>query len=215
MAWAAARFYNVLVRKLSRHIWWFTCLLATLTPVHAADIEVTTSADDGPGSLRAAIEAANSGDRIVFAPNLIGGNTITLQSQLLIIDKDLTIDGSANPNLVIDGNNQHRAFFVGSYSTPVNVTISSLTIANVTAQGGHGSGSDAGGAGGGGGGLGAGAAVFVDSGATVTISAIKVENSAAVGGNGGYRDPAITQGGGGGGGLGGNGGTAVVVVQVL
>lgn len=212
MAWTATHLCKRLVHKFSKRVWWVVCALATMTPaarLQAADILVTTSADSGAGSLRAAIEAATSGDRIVFASSLTGGNTITLQSQLLIIDKNLTIDGSANPNLVINGNSQHRAFFVGSNTTPVEVNISSLTIANVTAQGGHGAGVTGfhTGTGGGGGGLGAGAAVFVDSGATVTVSAIKVENSAAIGGNGGNRDTgASLGGGGGGGGLGGHGG---------
>lgn len=215
MTWNVRRLGSLMVGRLAPRGWLLAGLVgaalmaAPAAHIQAADILVTTNADSGAGSLRAAIDAAASGDRIVFAASLTGGDTITLQSQLLIIDKSLTIDGSANPNLVIDGNSQHRALFVGSNTTPVDVRISSLTIANVTAQGGHGAGISGfqTGVGGGGGGLGAGAAVFVDSGATVTVSAIAVQNSAAIGGNGGNRDTgASLGGGGGGGGLGGNGG---------
>src|SRR5437762_3030951 len=60
------------------------CLPSTLT--------VLNNLDSGPGSLRAEIAAAKSKDTIVFAPRL-DGQTITLTSGELLINKNLTITG--------------------------------------------------------------------------------------------------------------------------
>jgi hypothetical protein len=49
----------------------------------AVTLTVNTVADSGPGSLRAEIPAAHSGDTIVFDPSL-KGQTITLQSGELL-----------------------------------------------------------------------------------------------------------------------------------
>jgi uncharacterized protein with beta-barrel porin domain len=176
-------------------------LWSQASPLSAADITVTTNADSGAGSLRQAIIDANAGDRILFASSLAGSDTITLATMLPLIDKNLEIDGSANANLAIDGNNANRAFFVRSGT----VSISNLTIQDVSATGGAGGG-DGVSFGGGGGGLGAGAAVFVDSAAVVTVSNVAVSNSAATGGAGGVLGG--TGGFGGGGGLGGDGGSS-------
>src|SRR5947209_3682564 len=59
-------------------------LLSTLT--------VTNNHDHGPGSLRAEIATAASGDTIKFSPNL-DGQTITLTSGELTIDESLDIEG--------------------------------------------------------------------------------------------------------------------------
>src|ERR1700722_8155151 len=59
-------------------------LLSTLT--------VTTNADSGPGSLRAEIADASSGDMIRFSKKL-SGQTITLTSGELVVNKNLEIDG--------------------------------------------------------------------------------------------------------------------------
>src|SRR6266436_1802536 len=58
----------------------------------AATLTVTTTADNGVGSLRAAIAAANDGDTIQFDPAL-NGQTINLTSVELVIDKNITISG--------------------------------------------------------------------------------------------------------------------------
>src|SRR5262245_16126875 len=55
-------------------------------------LTVTNNEDSGPGSLRADIAAAKSGDTIVFDPSL-NGQTITLTSGELVINKNLTIQG--------------------------------------------------------------------------------------------------------------------------
>ncbi|TWT55192.1 Autotransporter beta-domain protein [Rubripirellula amarantea] len=67
----------------------------TLQPCLAADIEVTTTADSGAGSLREAITNAAAGDRIVF--NIPGGGTIALTSDLPTITDDISF---TNANVV-------------------------------------------------------------------------------------------------------------------
>jgi Tol biopolymer transport system component len=64
----------------------------------AATLTVTNTSDSGPGSLRQAIEDAAPGDTITFDSSLGSFSIIDLHSPLLI-EKDLTIDGSnlANP----------------------------------------------------------------------------------------------------------------------
>jgi len=115
---------------------------------------VTTTADAGAGSLRAAIIAANGdpGSIITFDTSL-ANLTITLASALPAITTDMTIDASTTDvdanvitqNITISGANASRVFFVSSGS----VDFRFFTIAN-----GHVAG-DAG-TDGGGGGLGAG-----------------------------------------------------------
>ncbi len=189
--------------------WGLVGLLACWTSAAwAADLTVTTNADSGAGSLRQAMLDANAGDRIVFAASLAGGDTITLSSMLPMIDKDLTITGENNPNLVIDGANAYRPFFVHQGT----VTIADLTIQNGLVQGGDGGGSggagDGGGEGGsGGGGLGAGAAIFVDAAGDVTLDGVSFDGNSAVGGDGGAVG-GNGYGGGGGGGFHGDGGGA-------
>ncbi|MBF2000098.1 MAG: DUF4347 domain-containing protein [Synechococcales cyanobacterium M58_A2018_015] len=90
-------------------------------------ITVTSAADNGPGSLRAAIAAAPAGATIRFAPTL-ANQTIRLTSGQLNILKNLTIDGSGAPNLTISGNNASRVMFVEKNG--LNLTLRNLTIAN-------------------------------------------------------------------------------------
>ena len=92
-------------------------LLSTLT--------VMNNLDSGTGSLRADIAAAHAGDTIVFAPSL-DGQTITLTSGELDIDKNLTIQGPGAGQLAVSGGNASRVFEVDGATT--NVTLSGLTI---------------------------------------------------------------------------------------
>ncbi len=167
--------------------------------VRAAQLTVTSIADSGVGSLRAAIQTANangnSTNAIVFA---LGSNqTIILTSSLPPILGNLTVDGSSSPNLIINGNNASSVFFVAGGA----VTIKDVSIANAFAQGGQGGTGSTGG----GGGLGAGAAIFVNAG-TTTIVNVNFLNNGAAGGAGGTVGAGSNLGGGGGGGLRGNGG---------
>ncbi|RPJ26487.1 MAG: glycosyl hydrolase family protein, partial [Chloroflexi bacterium] len=104
--------------------------LLGVTPINSAlasTITVTTTSDSGPGSLRQVIAEAASGDTIAFDPSL-AGQTITLASNL-VIDKDLTIDGSGlSPQVTVSGGNVAHLEISGA--TEPTVTISDLTIAD-------------------------------------------------------------------------------------
>jgi hypothetical protein len=93
-------------------------VLSTLTVLNASDHD--------PGSLRATIAAASNGDLIVFDPAL-DGQTITLTTGELLLDKDLSITGPGAGLLAVSGNNFSRVFEVASNTT---VSISGLTIRN-------------------------------------------------------------------------------------
>ncbi len=162
----------------------------------AANYVVTTTADSGAGSLRAAITSANAApgaDTISFAAG--GQGIITLASTLPAITDSLAIDGVFGL-VTIDGANSYRAFVING---PITVTLSNLIIRNVRAVGSNGGvGMPYGG--GGGGGLGAGAGVVVGTGSpTVAIISTTFNTAAVVGGNGGSIP-------GSGGNTGGNGG---------
>lgn len=96
-----------------------------------AIITVTSTADSGAGSLRAAVAAAKSGDQVQFASTL-AGKTINLNSQVEISPgKNLTIDGASAANLTISGANKSRILFVNSnVDFKTNVTVKNLTLAN-------------------------------------------------------------------------------------
>lgn len=91
-----------------------------------AIINVTSTADNGAGSLRAAIASAQAGDTIKFASTL-ANKTITLTSGQLNITKNLTIDGAGAANLKISGNNATRIFEVGRH---IDATLRNLSISN-------------------------------------------------------------------------------------
>src|SRR5262245_8443765 len=84
--------------------------------------------DSGPGSLRAAITAANAhpdADLIKFANGLAG--TIHLASQLSITE-DLTINGPGASNVTLSGGDVTRVFSISGGTT--DVTLARLTIAH-------------------------------------------------------------------------------------
>lgn len=158
----------------------------------AATLVVTTTADSGAGSLRAAIASAASGDTIQFQ---VGG-TITLQSELPIITKNVTIDGNGN-NPTISGAGTYRPFFIGDAGTTGSiyaVALKNLSITNAVAQGGTGVGAGAG--------AGLGGAIFVSSNGALTLSNVAVSNTQANGGNAVIGSPGWVSGGGGMGGSG-------------
>jgi hypothetical protein len=98
----------------------------------AATITVINTNDSGAGSLRQAITDSSSGDTINFDSSL-NGQTITLTSGELLINKNLTITGPDANLLAINGNANTRVFGI----TPGNdVSISGLTIMNGSAAGG-------------------------------------------------------------------------------
>jgi predicted outer membrane repeat protein len=101
-------------------------------PQSNAIITVTSTADNGKGSLRAAIAAATPGSIIQFAPSL-ANKTITLTSGQIEISpgKNITIDGASAANLSISGNNKSRIFWVNSNQDfPTSVSLKNLTLTN-------------------------------------------------------------------------------------
>src|SRR5207248_2120591 len=94
---------------------------------HASTINVTSTGDSGPGTLRDAIFNSTVGETI----NITVPGAITLTSGVLGIGQNLTING-LGPNLtIIDGNMSSRVFqtFVGALSPGVfTVNISGMTI---------------------------------------------------------------------------------------
>ena len=100
------------------------CLIALST--QAATISVTSTNDSGAGSLRQAIADAVNGDTIDFDPSL-NGQTITLASDELLVNKSISINGPGPNNLTIDGNHAWRVFHVIGGAT---ATIGGLTITN-------------------------------------------------------------------------------------
>src|SRR5262245_47861435 len=78
-----------------------------------ATLTVTSDADSGAGSLRAAIAAASSGDVIKFAHSLDHG-TITLTSGELALNKSLDIEGPGAGKLTISSGSASRVFHVSN-----------------------------------------------------------------------------------------------------
>src|SRR5258705_1037201 len=66
--------------------------LLGVSTANAATITVTTTADNGTGSLRQALADATDGDTIQFDPAL-NGQTINLTTGELVIDKNIIISG--------------------------------------------------------------------------------------------------------------------------
>ncbi|MGC9358541.1 MAG: CSLREA domain-containing protein, partial [Anaerolineae bacterium] len=107
-------------------------------PVFAATITVDTLADesdgscsDGDCSLRDAIAVASASDTINF--DVTG--TITLTLDYLTIDKDLTIEGPGAADLIVNGDDTWRVFWINE---DVNAILSGITIADGKAQDGAG-----------------------------------------------------------------------------
>jgi len=76
---------------------------------------VTSTADSGPGSLRAAIAEAGRGDTINFKSSL-AGQTISLTSGELAIGQSLTIQGPAHGGVDVDAGSASRVFDITSAS---------------------------------------------------------------------------------------------------
>jgi predicted outer membrane repeat protein len=90
-------------------------------------LTVTNNNDSGPGSLRDAINNANTGYTIMF--NLPAHSTITLTSgELLVEFSGLTITGPGADELTISGNNSSRILHL--QGVLANVTVSGVTFAN-------------------------------------------------------------------------------------
>jgi predicted outer membrane repeat protein len=103
-----------------------------VTPALAATGHVTNCTNSDPGSLRAVVAAATSGDTIVFDLDCTGASAIVLTSTILISGKTLTIDGSGHV-VTISGNDAVRLFLVQSTA---NLTLVQLTLTHGSFGGG-------------------------------------------------------------------------------
>jgi len=88
---------------IMRNAGFSSVLLAVLLTVSgfAASIPVTSTGDNGPGSLRQAIAIAAAGDTINFT-NFPVGVTISLTNGELLINKSLVVDGPGAALLTVE-----------------------------------------------------------------------------------------------------------------
>jgi hypothetical protein len=87
-------------------------------------LTVLNNLDSGPGSLRAALAAANNGDVVTFAPGL-SGKTITLTSGVVNVNASVTITGLGAGQLAITSNGRSEILHIAAGAT---VTVSGLTL---------------------------------------------------------------------------------------
>jgi hypothetical protein len=118
------RFYGTRGMRNKAAAIYLTLVCVLTISGHATTIIVSNTNDNGPGSLRQALAIANDGDTI-DATGISG--VITLTTGVLIVDKNVTIDGAGADVLAVDGNAVSAVFQVISTGP---VTISDLTITN-------------------------------------------------------------------------------------
>ena len=104
------------------------CITCFASNASADTFFVTNLADTGPGTLRAAVESANStsGPDVIRFKNRLKG-TIKLTSGQIDITDQLTIAGTGASRLTVSGNNASRIFRI---ETAVELSIEGLTIAD-------------------------------------------------------------------------------------
>ncbi len=120
-------------------------------------LTVLNNADSGPGSLRAEIAAASSGDTIVFGAAL-SKRTITLTSGELVVNKSVNIAGVGAQNVTVSGNHASRVFHL---SGDALVTIRGLNITGGSSS--------------------SGGAVLVESGSSLTLAQCSLTGNEALG----------------------------------
>lgn len=98
-----------------------------MRPVDAfgnATLMVTTTADDGPGSLREAVQGAVGANTIRFDPAL-AGQTIKLASPLTIADQTLVIEAPEEGGVTLDGDGVTQILVVQATG---DLTLRNLTL---------------------------------------------------------------------------------------
>ena len=143
------------------------CLLSA--PPAAASVcqqNVTTTADSGPGSLRAAVAAASEGDGVCFDASL-GGKTITITSAEIVFSLGLHFR-SSGATVTISGGGAKRIFHVFGPSVS---TMSNMVLRDGLAPDGEGGGG-----------------IYVESGASLTMTSCTMLSCVASGGGGAIRN---------------------------
>ena len=130
-------------------------------------IQVNTTTDDGPGSLRQSIASVCAGGTIDFAGSL-ANETIGLTSGQLVIEWPVNLVNPLAPDLSIDANDNSRVFLIQSGS---EVLIEDLLMGDGNAGSGS---SDRGGA------------IRVNNNARLTLNRCSITNSHAYAGGGLY-----------------------------
>src|SRR5689334_4785568 len=124
-------------RKAGRKLARVDRFVPRLEPLEVRDVPSTLTVrnnhDSGAGSLRAAINAARSGDTIVFDPGL-NGQTIALTSDQIEIKNSVNIEGPGADKLAVSGSDAVRVFAIDEGFT---VNITGLTITHGRALGGQ------------------------------------------------------------------------------
>lgn len=120
-----------------RSRWWNVWLVAILAlfavaSAQAATLTVTNANDSGPGSLRATLASALSGDIIQFSA-AIHGQTITLTSGHLPVSINVILEGPGPGLISISGNNANRVFVIAGGAS---LTASRITLRNGAGNGG-------------------------------------------------------------------------------
>ncbi|MCK6473772.1 MAG: hypothetical protein L6R28_18775 [Planctomycetes bacterium] len=106
-------------------------LMTPMDKAEAATFKVTNTNDNGPGSLRDAIDLSNNApgtDTITFDKAVTG--TIGLTTGQISIDEAVTIAGPGQGVLTIDAQNNSRIFSIQTDDTANAVSISGLTLTN-------------------------------------------------------------------------------------
>ena len=114
----------------------FSCLCFITQPGLAADFVVTNTNNDGPGSLRAAIDSADSYDDEISFEFSSYPQIISLDVQLGI-DHGLRIQGPGADLLSVSGNDSCRVFYI---DTAESVDISGISIISGDVGTGYGGG---------------------------------------------------------------------------
>jgi hypothetical protein len=104
--------------------------------LHVVPRLVSNAADSGEGSLRQTVLDAEPGDVIGFdtSGTFAVPRTVTLATQI-VLDKDLTIEGTGSDRLTLSGNDQVRVFEV---TTSAIVLLRDLTVTKGLAEDGGG-----------------------------------------------------------------------------
>jgi hypothetical protein len=111
---------------------------ANQLPGCSDDTIVTTNADSGPGSLRAKLASACSGQTITFAPDVT--SPIALTSDQLLVERKVSIAGPGASTLTVQRSSAAGtpSFRVFEIAADADASIAGLTIANGSTDAGGG-----------------------------------------------------------------------------